>query len=93
MGRKMSKNKYYANNIWNVEDYLQHLIPEMLQDLKDNRQGSPSYLGENYTNEEGIQYFDEYHMALEEFEKLYGAFGDKLQTEDELENITYFLIR
>ena len=39
---------------WNMYVHLQNLIPEMLQDLRDNRMGSPGYLGENYTNKEGI---------------------------------------
>lgn len=38
---------------WGMYDYLQMLIPDMLQNLKDNRMGSPSCLGENYTNDEG----------------------------------------
>ena len=32
---------------WDMCGCLQALIPAMLQDLKENRQGSPSYLGEN----------------------------------------------
>lgn len=44
-----------------MDDYLQRLVPDMLQDLKDNRNGSPSYLGENYTNEEGILVNDTCH--------------------------------
>lgn len=39
---------------WNMYEYLQNLIPDMLQDLRENRWGSPGYLGENYTNEDGI---------------------------------------
>ncbi|MBR4983567.1 MAG: hypothetical protein IKY94_13570 [Lachnospiraceae bacterium] len=34
--------------------YLQRLILDMLQDLRDNRSGYPGDLGDNYTNEEGI---------------------------------------
>lgn len=33
---------------WEMFDYLQHLIPDMLQDFRDNRMGSPGYLGEKY---------------------------------------------
>ena len=33
----------------------------MLQDLRDNRSGSPGYLGDNYTNEEGILVNDTCH--------------------------------
>lgn len=39
---------------WNMFGYLQTLIPNMLQDLRDHRMGSPGCLGENYTNDEGI---------------------------------------
>ena len=103
---------------WEMFDYLQHLIPDMLQDFRDNRTGSPGYLGENYTNEEGIlvndtcheewdkildqmiylwkestedtctrknPYAEEYYKAHREFDKKYGVFGEKLQTEKELE--------
>lgn len=45
---------YAECDVWNMDGYLQRLIPDMLQDLKDNRTGSPAYLGENYTNEDGI---------------------------------------
>lgn len=103
---------------WSMYSFLQNLIPEMLQDMRDNRHGSPSYLGENYTNEDGIlvndtchdewnklldhmiflwretvedtctrknPYAEEYHKASEEFRDKYGFFGEKLQTEEELE--------
>lgn len=46
---------------WNMYVYLQNLVPEMLQDLRDNRMGSPGYLGENYTNKEGILVNDTCH--------------------------------
>lgn len=46
---------------WNMYRYLQDLIPDMLQDLRDERNGSPGYLGKNYTNEEGILVNDTCH--------------------------------
>lgn len=52
---------------WNMFSYLQRLIPDMLQDLRDNRLGSPGYLGENYTNAEGILVNDTCH---EEWDKI-----------------------
>lgn len=103
---------------WNMYSFLQNLIPEMLQDMRDNRHGSPSYLGENYTNDKGIlvndtchdewdklldhmiflwresaedtctrknPYEEEYDKAHAEFTDKYGFLGEKLQTEDELE--------
>ncbi len=103
---------------WNMYSFLQNLIPEMLQDMRDNRHGSPSYLGENYTNADGIlvndtchdewdklldhmiflwresaedtctrknPYEEEYDKAHAEFTDKYGLLGEKLQTEEELE--------
>lgn len=103
---------------WNMYRYLQNLIPDMLQDLRDERHGSPGYLGKNYTNEDGIlvndtcheewdkildrmiylwresneytctrknPYEEEHHKAHEEFTEKYGLLGEKLQTEEKLE--------
>lgn len=103
---------------WNMYHYLQNLIRDMLQDLRNNRHGSPGYLGENYTNSEGIlvndtchkewdkildrmiflwtelneytcsrinPYEEEYSEAQRAFTDEYGLFGEKLQTEAELE--------
>lgn len=39
---------------WGMYGYLQGLIPDMLQDMRENRHGSPGYLGENYKNKDGI---------------------------------------
>lgn len=52
---------------WDMFNYLQHLIPEMLQDLREKRLGSPGYLGENNTNEEGMLVNDSCH---EEWNKI-----------------------
>ena len=46
---------------WHMYSFLQNLIPEMLQDMRNNRHGSPSYLGENYTNADGILVNDTCH--------------------------------
>lgn len=46
---------------WDMFSYLQKLIPDMLQDLRENHQGSPGYLGENYVNEDGILVNDTCH--------------------------------
>ena len=45
---------YCDCDVWEMFSFLQTLIPDMLQTLKDTRMGSPGYLGENYTNENGI---------------------------------------
>lgn len=46
---------------WSMYSYLQNLIPDMLQDLRDKRHGSPGYLGKNYTNADGILVNDTCH--------------------------------
>lgn len=52
----------YADcDVWDMSSFLQNLLPEMLQNMKDNRNGSPSYLGENYINEDGILVNDTCH--------------------------------
>lgn len=52
---------------WGMYGYLQGLIPDMLQDMRDNRHGSPGYLGENYKNKDGILVNDICH---EEWDKI-----------------------
>lgn len=47
---------------WDMYSYLQRLLPDMLQDMRDHRNGSPAYLGENYTNEAGILVNDTCHQ-------------------------------
>ena len=109
---------YSDFDVRNMHGYLQKLLPDMLQSLKDNRNGSPGFLGENYTNDKGIlvndtchaewdkildriiflwketdedtcskknPYEDEYMKAFGEFTDKYGLLGEKLQTEEELE--------
>lgn len=52
----------YADcDVWSMFSYLQNLMPDMLQHLKDNRHGSPGFLGENYANEDGILVNDTCH--------------------------------
>lgn len=51
---------------WGMYHYLQNLIPDMLQDLKDNRMGSPGHLGENYINEEGVMVNDTCHKEWDD---------------------------
>lgn len=58
---------YSDSDIWNMYGYLQTLLPDMLQNLKDNRHGSPGFLGENYTNAEGVVVNDTCHT---EWDKL-----------------------
>lgn len=37
---------YADSDVWNMSGYLQTLLPDMLQNLKDHRHGSPAFLGE-----------------------------------------------
>ena len=52
---------------WNMYSFLEKLIPEMLQDMRNNRHGSPNYLEESYTNADGILVNDTCH---DEWDKL-----------------------
>ena len=83
---------YCDCDVWEMFSFLQTLIPDMLQTLKDTRMGSPGYLGENYTNENGILVNDTCHEewncildTFNEFTERFGLLGNKLQTEKELE--------
>lgn len=60
------KRGYADCDVWDMYSYLQNLLPDMLQNLKDNRHGSPGYLGTNYTNEDGILVNDDCHAAWDE---------------------------
>lgn len=52
---------------WSIDNYLQIIIPDMLQDLRDDRMGSPGFLGENYVNDKGVVVNDTCH---EEWNKI-----------------------
>lgn len=55
------------SDVWNMNSYLQKLIPDMLQHLKSNRNGSPACLGEDYVNADGVLVNDTCH---EEWDKI-----------------------
>ncbi len=52
---------YCDADVWDMYSYLQMLLPAMLQYLKDNRHGSPGYLGENCTSDGGFMVNDASH--------------------------------
>lgn len=52
---------YAECDVWSMYSFLQKLIPDMLQTLKNTRHGSPAFLGKNYTNEEGVIVNDTCH--------------------------------
>lgn len=58
---------YSDYDVWEMFTFLQTLIPDMLQTLKNTRSGSPGYLGENYTDKDGILVNDTCH---EEWDKI-----------------------
>jgi hypothetical protein len=57
---------YSDSDVWEMFTYLQTIIPDMLQNLKENRHGSPGILGENYTDEKGILVNDTCHAEWDE---------------------------
>jgi len=59
--RFVVNGKYFSINYGKKFTTYKRLIPDMLQDLRDNRSGSPGDLGDNYTNEEGILVNDTCH--------------------------------
>lgn len=61
---------YSDRDCWEMFCFLQHLLPEMLQDMRENGSGAPGYLGENYTNEDGILVNDTCH---EEWDEILGC--------------------
>lgn len=59
--RQRIRRGYADCDVWDMYSYLQNLLPDMLQNLKTNRHGSPGYLGTNYTNADGILVNDDCH--------------------------------
>lgn len=52
---------YCDKDLWNIDYWFMNLIPDMLQQFKDTRHGSPGNLGKEYTDEHGILCNDECH--------------------------------
>lgn len=46
---------------WNMDSYLQRLIPDMLREMREHHMGSPAYLGEEYINKDGMAVNDTCH--------------------------------
>lgn len=64
---KQRVTRGYADcDVWEMFNFLQTIIPDMLQTYKNTRNGSPSYLGENHTNEEGIYVNETCHKEWDE---------------------------
>ena len=85
----------YADcDVMSMYAFLQHLLPEMLQDLKNNRVGSPAVLGKEYTNEDGILMNDtchkEWDQILEEMIFLWKESGEETCTRVNIYEEEYF---
>ena len=52
---------YCDKDIWNIDYWFMNLMPDMLQQFKDTKHGSPSCLGTEYVDEHGIFCIDECH--------------------------------
>lgn len=58
---------YCDRDLWSIDDWFMKIMPDMLEQFKDTRNGSPGCLGEFYTNDDGICCNDSCH---EEWDKI-----------------------
>lgn len=58
---------YCDKDLWSIDDWFIKIVPDMLQQLKETRHGSPGCLGEDYVSEDGIRCNDACH---EEWDKI-----------------------
>ena len=59
--RQRIKKGYCEKDLWSIRDWFLDVVPDMLEEYKKNRTGSPGILGENYQNEEGFLVNDTCH--------------------------------
>lgn len=52
---------YCGKDLWSIRDWFLDVVPDMLEEYKKSRNGSPGILGENYKNEEGFLVNDTCH--------------------------------
>lgn len=52
---------YCDEDLFSLHDWFLSVVPDMLQQYKDTRHGSPGILGENYANKDGILVNDTCH--------------------------------
>ena len=57
---------YCDEDLFSIYDWFLAVIPNMLEQYKAERHGSPGVLGENYTNEKGILVNDTCHAEWDE---------------------------
>ena len=58
--QRISKG-YCDKDLWSIDYWFMNIIPEMLQEFKNKKQGSPGVLGQDYINEDGIRCNDMCH--------------------------------
>lgn len=64
--RQRISRGYCDDDLYSIYDWFLAIVPDMLEHYKDRRNGSPSILGENYTNEKGILVNDTCHAEWDE---------------------------
>lgn len=52
---------YSDDDVWQMNDYMQKLVPKMVHELKEIRIGSPGVLGMNYVDDDGFYTNDKCH--------------------------------
>ena len=58
---------YCDKDLWNIDYWFLGIVPDMLKQFKETRNGSPGCLGEEYVDEDGISCNDSCH---EEWDKI-----------------------
>lgn len=71
---------YCYKDLWSIDEWFLSVMPDMLQEYKENRNGSPGILGENYADEDGILCNDTCH---EEWDKILNQMIFLLREADE----------
>jgi len=59
--RQRIMNGYCDEDLYSIYDWFLDIVPSMLEQYRRTHHGSPSVLGENYTNENGILVNDTCH--------------------------------
>lgn len=59
--RQRIKRGWCEKDAWDISGWFLDVMPAMLTHLKENRNGSPGVLGENYTNADGVMVNDACH--------------------------------
>ena len=58
---------YCDKDLWSIDYWFMSIVPDMLQQFKNTKHGSPGVLGEDYIDEDGIRCNDTCH---EEWDKI-----------------------